>query len=269
VVLLSRFSDDGRARLHADLDWLMDAVDALEPDSQEAPLDNGLAYLLAGNTPPPAPTLHSQDLLSCAVGLVRQVLGERVLTAALELPVTKSESERRQLRHWLHSFSSLLIRSNGYSPGPNLYFGIMDALSALEAGEIRPIFKANTGRNRKANIWTLATCKLEALAWKKRLVALGHHEKSANYEVTQAFREQWDTIRRWLGQCERVLGRDRVVFMLHHAGGPSDAYVHSRKGMIGRRPPLDPVKGLSDAGARYRNELARTAELSADRSGHP
>jgi hypothetical protein len=142
----------------------------------------------------------------------------------------------------------------------------MDALRALDAGEIRAVFVAKTGKNRRANRWTLARTKLEALAWKKRLLALGYAEKAANFEITKAFGEQWDTIRKWRVQCEQILGADHVRATLDYAGGASDVYMRPATGGMFAAAKVAPLTNLESAGTAYRAELRRSGELSKRKS---
>jgi hypothetical protein len=144
-------------------------------------------------------------------------------------------------------------------------FDVLNALSALGAGEIQPIFEANRGKNRRANRWSLARTKLDALVWKKRLVATGLTEKQAKYRVMVAFGEQWDTIRKWEPQCEQILGRFHVFWELSYAGGENDFYVRPGwAGFFRRTPDIDAA--LTAAGAKYRHELIRSAVGSKAKS---
>jgi hypothetical protein len=195
-----------------------------------------------------------------------EVMGDRIRAAAVPRSYNDKVEQRGVLRSWLFKLSpNLSVRPGvlaGLMPGKHLtVFSVMDALSALDAGETQDIFKPNTGKNRRANRWSLSRAKLDALAWKKRLVALGRTEKEANYEVMVAFKEQWDTIRKWKVQCEAALGEDHVHSELTFAGGPMDPYIsQARNGMFGGAPNV--AQGLSNAGKAYRHELSQSAKLS-------
>jgi hypothetical protein len=176
--------------------------------------------------------------------------------------------QRIILRSWLEAMIPLLYRRPNalaaFMPKRQLnVFQVINAINALDAGEVQPIFEPKKGKARRANRWSLAQTKLEALAWKKRLIALGETEKNANYAITVAFGEQWDTIRKWRSQCEDILGVNHVTWELEFAGSPKDLYIDTPgTGMFGSSQRLDPQKGLEFAGTAYRNELKRSAELS-------
>jgi hypothetical protein len=201
--------DATRANMHVRLDKILDRRGQVEPVH---PL-NSLAALLP-TIPVDGDPVASNVLFREGVELLRDVLGESVRATALQRRFTSDDEQRRILRGWVNLLWPLLHVTPstvlGIAPQQELsVFEVLDALSALDAGEIRPLFVANTGKNRRANRWSLARAKLEALAWKKRLVALGHSEKDASYQVTVAFGEQWDTIRKWKRQCEQILGSDQ------------------------------------------------------------
>jgi hypothetical protein len=177
------------------------------------------------------------------------------------------------LKAWLSQLYPLLQPPIGALNGLGelrqlTYFNIMDALSALDAGEVRPVFAPNAGKNRRANRYSLARAKIEALMWKKRLVCLGFREKDARYEITVAFGEQWDTIRKWEKQCTDILGALHVRSSLLFAGSAGDPCVQpvQIKGLFGNRKPLNPLYSVKAAGDAYREEVRRSAELSKRKS---
>ena len=247
--MTERLSQADRDYLHRLLDNLIDEVQDHSPNALRA------FPTLAGKGAP--------GLLNSALNLVRFTLTEPILIEALDKPAKTALQQREQLKHWLFALRPLLSRSwlSGHSTGLEP-FEVMDALSALGAGEVQPIFQAQRGKNRRANHWTLARRKLQAVVWKKRLLALGKHEKEANHELTVAFGEQWDTMRKWKSQAERILGSDHVAVHLSMAGGDHDPYLHGTKGLIGKRPPYDAKLGLMQAGSEYRAELQRAAGLN-------
>ena len=93
---------------------------------------------------------------------------------------------------------------------------------------------------------------------------MGLHEKEASFRVTIAFTEQWETIRKWKSQCEEILGEPHVAWELYFAGSDTDPFVRpppNRAGMFGNSR-IDPEEALKAAGARYKRERTRAAELS-------
>jgi hypothetical protein len=256
-----------RRDFHKRLDAILDRRSKLETPLSSTP--GTLGSLLGSG---PIGRHDARPLLLEIVALARDVLGDGIRAGALERLYQKDSEQRKLLQSWLldlwpliHANSSTTIL--GIAPKRELtIFEVMDAVSALDAGEIRPLFVANKGKNRRANRWSVARAKLEALVWKERLRALGYAEKAANLEVTMAFGEQWDTVRKWKKQCEQIMGAQEVRMSLEFAGSPQDVYIRKpRGGMLGTIKP-DPMKSLQAAGANYRNEIRRSAELSKRKS---
>jgi hypothetical protein len=210
--------------------------------------------------------VKARDLMSDVIALAHDIVGHTVVS--LGMPGTYHK-DGDVLRAWLSVLYPLLEQAfvpPGIGKRILSVFDVMDALSALDAGEVQPIFVPNKGKNRRANRWSLAKAKLDALAWKKRLCALGYAEKAANHEITLAFGEQWDTIRKWKRQCENILGENSVYAALLMAGSRMDGYVDKSAGTFCSLR-LDPKAGLKAAGEKYRAEVARSAELSKRKSG--
>jgi hypothetical protein len=254
-----------RAKFHERLDEIMDRRSELEPPAKSLA---ELAFL--PGTTPPLPRGAARYLWLDVIALARDVLGDALRASAIERLYKEDSQQRGLLRSWLSDLWPLLHVPPsilGIAPQRDLtIFEVMDALSALDAGEIRPLFVANTGKNRRANRWSVARAKLEALVWKKRLRALGYHEKASNLEITMAFGEQWDTIRKWKTQCEQILGAEHVRAAMDYAGSSRDIYVNRpRGGFFGSLKP-DPLKSLQTAGNAYRGEVRRSAELSKRKS---
>jgi hypothetical protein len=261
----SAVDDELRQSLHDRLDHLLDQRSRIESPHPV----NALGAMYAGvfpNAIEPKNRQRARSLFLESVRLARDTLGDGIIRAGLPRTYTVESEQRDLLRGWLRVFHPLL------QPWPAVWavepdtkelsvFDVLDSLSALDAGEIRPIFAANKGKNRRANRWSLARTKLEALVWKKRLRALGYEEKAANYEITVAFGEQWDTIRKWKVQCEQTLGESHVSAALDYAGSDIDGYLRKTDGMLGGSS-LNASFGLKTAGENYRNELRRSADLS-------
>ena len=259
--------DSERRLLHDRLDALLDIREKIEPP----PPANALGAFLGL---PGAPTgeivdsdlVHASQAVREVIRLAHDIVGDPILRAGIRRTYTRDNEQRSVLRGWLSLFLPLLQPqiSMWQRPSENKRLGpfdVLDALSALDAGEIRPIFVANKGKNRRANRWSLAAAKLEALVWKKRLRLLGRAEKVANYDITVAFGEQWDTIRKWQVQCEQILGKPHVESALQFAGSAADGFVHRPSGIFGA-VKFNTDAALELAGRRYRDELSRSAELS-------
>lgn len=256
-----------RRSLHQRLDLILD----LRGEVEVLVSPNALGGLLGNQFQQVRSDNAARQVFDEAVELARDTLGEAIRRAGLRRTYQRGDEERMVLRSWLIAVAPLInVQPStvlALAPDSELaLIDVVDSLSALDAGEIRPIFMANTGKNRRANRWSLARTKLNALIWKKRLLALGHAEKSANYEITKAFGEQWDTMRRWKVQCEQILGTHYVKWQLEHAGSAGDIYLRtSPHPQFGNWKP-DPADGLKREGDAYQHELRRSAELSKRKS---
>lgn len=262
--------ESARAKFHERLDEILDRRFELEPPINSLGKLAGLPAILPGAVPAVSPDV-ARHLWVATIALARDALGDAVRAAAVPRLYKEDTEQRGLLQSWLSDLWPLLNAPSwtilGISPKRELtVFEVMDALSALDAGEIRPLFVANTGKNRRANRWSIASAKLEALIWKKRLRALGFAEKAANFEVTMAFGEQWDTIRKWRTQCEQILGEAHVRVALDYAGSSRDVYVRQPQGGLFASVKRDPLKSLQTAGSAYRSEIQRSAELSKRKS---
>lgn len=254
--------DELRRSLHKRLDDLLDRRSALEVVEPV----NTLGQLAAHYVTTTSIAARSRPLIYEAAKLARDLVGENLQDAALRSEPEEQKRPRELVRRWLELVLPLLKQRPHFGSLQKklTIYDVLDGLSALDAGEIQPIFKANTGKNRRANRWTLARTKLSALAWKKRLLAMGVPEKEASFRVTVAFEEQWETIRKWKSQCEDILGEDHVKWDLHFAGDDTDPFIHpppSRSGMFANSR-IDPEQALAAAGAGYVRERKRAAELS-------
>jgi hypothetical protein len=250
-----------RRKLHERLDQLLDKRSALEP---EGPF-NSLGRLANLHAEIASRGIEARPLFFQAAELARDVIGEDLRNGVLNSVSAQRKQPRQMVRDWLGLVHPLLTQWPAWvTPAKITLYDVLDGLSALDAGEIQPLFKANTGKNRRANRWSLAKAKLDALVWKKRLLTMGIPEKEASFQVTVAFSEQWETIRKWKSQCEAILGPEHVKLELYFAGSDSDPYIGThpvRTGMFANRP-IDPIESLRAAGREYQRERARSAELS-------
>ena len=261
--------DAAREALHRELDRILDRRAELE---LRHPLNALLGVAPTDRNPVGSPGHRmASELFTDAITLASDMLGAITKQVALGASYDRDAEQRPILKRWLNMLVPLI-----YSPPPFslvsagkrvlTVFDVQNALSALDAGEVMPLLRPFRGRNRRKNHWSLARAKLGALMWKKRLRALGYGEKDANFRITVAFGEQWDTIRRWQAQCESILGLPTVRASLGFVGKPGDPYLEgSRTGMIGMSQ-LDPLKALEMAGADYQQEKRRAAELSPRKS---
>jgi hypothetical protein len=133
-------------------------------------------------------------------------------------------------------------------------------LRALDVGEVWPIFQPGKRGNRPANLYSLSLARLSALEWKRRLISLGQSEGEANRQITAAFGEQWDTIRKWGSSCSASLGELFVKASLERAE-TSEQWERPRMGLLGTSESGWSAR-LQRAGENYRAEKCRAAELS-------
>lgn len=206
------------------------------------------------------------SLIFDVIDLARDVMGDTVIARGFPRRFRQEADQRHVLRNWLRILHPLIQPRTGPMQEDGEIrelsaFDVLDSISALDAGEVQPIFEPNRGKYRRANHWSLARAKLLALVWKKRLRSLGYEEKAANYEITLAFGEQWDTIRKWRTQSEKILGELPVKNDIEAAGSPLDPYMPKKSGMFGSSPS-QPLAALKAAGESYREEARKAAELS-------
>lgn len=260
-----------RQQLHNELDEVLDFRRNLEGENAQ-PV-NALAGLGQYHTAAIAQEdrYKAIKLFRQAIAFASRVIGQPTRDAVIERTYQTDDQARRVLASWIQHLRPILQLPPksllGLIPDRELTtFGVEHALKALNAGEVQPIFRPVKGKNRRANRYSLAQAKLEALIWEKRLRALGHHTKDAKHMVTVAFGEQWDTIRKWHAQCQDILGADSVRFSLEFSGSSHDRYLSKSTGLLGALSRPDPAKYLGWAGDEYKRERARSAELSKRKS---
>ena len=260
-----------RQALHQELDRILDRREEFE---KQHPLNALLGITPADINPIGSPgQIKASTLFGDAVALASNTLGRSIQQVAIAAGYERDADQRPILKYWLSMLIPLIYSPRSFSilsanKKELNAFDVLNALSALDAGEVMPLVRPYTGRNRRKNHWSLAKAKLGALAWKKRLRALGYAEKDANFRITVAFAEQWDTIRRWQTQCISILGAPMVEATLDFAGSAGDPYLEKPSGIFGAVAKLDPLKALESAGQDYQTEKRRAAELSP-RKGKP
>jgi hypothetical protein len=260
-------SDERRRSLHDRLDQILDESSRIGGWSRPTSLAEIVVQSACEAGLSWEARRKARELISEVASLASDVVGQSVISVGLPRVYARDGEQRELLREWLSILYPLLeppvLPSGARAEGKHelSIFDVMNALSALDAGEVQPIFVPRKGKNRRANRWSLGRAKLEALVWKKRLRSLGYAEKAANHEITIAFGEQWDTVRKWKTQCEQILGESHVYAALIMAGSAMDRYVKRKQGVFGA-PALNPMKGLQEAGEKYRSEVLRSAELS-------
>jgi len=207
----------------------------------------------------------ARELMGQAANFLRDVLGPAVRSAALQLPIRDGDGGKNVLSGWLRLLEPILDTSQPTIIGgaPDQYLALFEVfvgLSALKAGEVQPLFQPGERGNKPANAYSLALAKLLALEWKETLGALGYKDGEANNLISQAFGEQWDTIRKWRRSCATVLDEFMVSYCIRKAGDVSRYQSRFAQGFFGA--PRTPEEDLRSAGNLYRMERRRAAEAS-------
>lgn len=266
-VLGAGVSDQERARLHSALDALLDqrqSWDAINGNSFGGSVLGGHAGLptytnLAEN----ASGEDAREIVKDGAKLLRDALGTALRSAAFQRPIRDEDGGKRVLSEWLRLVEPLLETPSSFGSAPDQYLRLYEVfigLSALSAGEVQPLFQPGDRGKKPANSYSLAWAKLRALEWKETLGALGYKDGDANNIISQAFGEQWDTIRKWRQSCGSVLDDITVAYCLEKARDVCRYQSQSPSRLFGglRTPEED----LKLAGTRYRDERRRSAEAS-------
>ena len=259
---------DWRRDLHAKLEAILDERAELEARAEirqthenSAFQHGSYAYLSKGPV-----RLEAHALLRAAASLAAEAVGVPLRSAALQMPANDGPGQRAALRDWLNALEPLT-----YLPLPTPLTNEGDeslaehivwlGLRALDVGEVWDLFEPGKRGNRPANLYSLSIARLSALEWKRRLLSLGHSEGDANRQITAAYGEQWDTIRKWERSCAATLGSVFVAASLARADHDESHNVGRPRGLFGRL--MDPpAERLQAAGDKYRTQKRRAAELS-------
>lgn len=262
-------SEQERARLHRALDALLDQRAAWEQSNDIASNPSVLGGLLGLSSythlADKAAGADARDITGDAAKLLRDVLGVALRSATFQRAIRDDDGGKRVLSDWLRVLEPILETPAssilGSAPDKHLQLiEVLIGLSALRAGEVQPLFRPGDRGNKPANSYSLASVKLCALEWKEALCALGHSDGEANNLISQAFREQWDTIRKWRQPCASVLGDFVVSYRLGKARDVSHYQSSGRSALFGT--PRTPEQDLQTAGAMYREERRRAADAS-------
>lgn len=253
-------------RLHAKLDAIIALRAKLEEEAgvgTPKAIAMGLSYAHLATTPV-AP--KARVLMREAAALAADAVGEPLRCAAFQMPANDGAGQRAALREWLSVLDPILDL-----PRPTFFSSTADqileehvvwlGLRALDVGEVREIFQPRNRGNRPANSFSLSIARLTALEWKRRLMSLGYSEGDANREITAAFGEQWDTIRKWEASCGSTLGEAFVAASLRRAEHDEKARADAPGGLFGARRQTS-LERLRFHGEQYKVEKRRAAELS-------
>jgi hypothetical protein len=104
---------------------------------------------------------------------------------------------------------------------------VLEELENLSYGEISEIFRAAPLKpSQRHNRGKLAKLRLKALAWEKWLRASQSMTAfDSHMAVSEAYRTDWDAIRKWRTSCIKILGPTKVKFSLQQAAaGHQPAY---------------------------------------------
>jgi hypothetical protein len=263
---LAQLHSDWRQRLHAKLDAIIDRRDELEAEAGVTPPSAFVALRLSyAHLSMTAAGPKARTLMREAASLAAEAVGEPLRCAAFQTPANDGPGQRAALRDWLSMLTPILDlpMPTFLGSAPNEYLGehtVWLGLRALDVGEVWQIFQPGKRGNRPANLYSLSLARLAALQWKRRLLSLGFSEGDANREITAAFGEQWDTIRKWEASCSATLGKVFVADGLNRAD--HDEKARPRSTGLTAAYDQEPLERLAFAGTQYRQAKRLAAELS-------
>lgn len=215
-------SDDERARLHDLLDRIIDQRENLQGWLAESPFINALL----GKPVDP----NSQAAMNLANTGARLAFAEMIKLAvealgparSLTLPTATDDPENIRWALWLRlqrvaplidGASSGMFGKSGF-PLPR----VLDELENLSYGDIGTIFRAPPRKpSQRRNRGKLAKLRLKALAWDRWLQqSEGLSALDAHSAIEQAYRTEWEAIRKWKSACRGILGA-QVDWALNYA----------------------------------------------------
>ncbi|RYG86332.1 MAG: hypothetical protein EON59_10250 [Alphaproteobacteria bacterium] len=223
-----------RAALHAELDRLLDARDAL------ALREGWRAKLLLGDF----------------AEFVHRAAGQTIVSAALQDDAADMDSPaqdwrtdedcRRHVVTVAEVALTVAARLVGHDQG-GATLDVRDELRAMLGGDAPRLLAPFPGaQGRPTNAYALATTQLRALEWAKALEERGDNAAMRQVKISNAFGHPWDTIRKWDRPCKRELGDGYVRFALKRAARPGVTF------------PLEAEQGEAAAlqwdGRRYKLE---------------
>lgn len=199
-------SIDERKRLHDILDALLNEREYLEKWSEQAHTIIGIQLLQRGVFP-------ARDLHRNASKLLVQLLGEEVRSMALLYGQTGLDSFAETARLLLPAFSQpkpkslkMQMLSEFADSFPDPEEIIDDLVGVVEGDEPRTFQIVRRNKGQPMRPYRIAKLKCRALYWEKLLKKMEHPTKTRHDIISDAFRTDFETIRKWKYSALKVLG---------------------------------------------------------------
>jgi len=201
-------SDEERETLHTILDALINARNSLERIDPST-LNPGMQYSQAWSGP-------RRDLAWQASRLVKRILGPRLHQTELALLFEAKLHENSQdgevlatLANSLRSFLPLFLQDDrdGYLHGDEAIMKIIDDFMGIYWGDEPRFFRPLPRRQgQHKRLYRLNRLRLTALNWDKYLETVGIGARERHRVISDAYRTEWDSIRKWAAAIEGQYG---------------------------------------------------------------
>lgn len=200
---------DERESLHLMLDYLLNTRDKLEKIDPDTLDKGGQFYWLY--------TLPRHEFFNNASNFLRKLLGPKLHSAELALLFdlqlqedTRNTDVPAVIANSLRSFLPLFMeraKHEGETFGDEKIEKIIEDLMGIYWGDEPRFFataKKQQGSHKRP--YRQARLRLAALNWDKYLAAAGLPVFERHAIISEAFRADWDTIRKWAKPIEELFG---------------------------------------------------------------
>lgn len=201
-------SKEERETLHLMLDAMLNARDSLER-IDPTKLEPGLPFSSAWSRP-------RKDLCLLGARLVRRALGEKLhhseMTQLFDTELEENASEQDLLATIANSLRSFLplFMSQGDSEWRNddeVIVRVIEDFMGIYWGDEPRFFKvAPRVQGQHKRLYRLNKLRLSALDWDKYLAAVGMAARRRHRIISDAYRTEWDAIRKWASIVEAQYG---------------------------------------------------------------
>lgn len=200
---------DERESLHLTLDYLLNTRQNLErvyADSSPENLQSFWAY-----------KLPRHEFFWDASNFLRRVLGPKIHSDELRLLFdmeleedTKNAAVLSVIAHSLRAFLPLFMERAAHRgeafDEENIRKIVADLMGVYFGDEPRFFATAKKQKGAPKRPYRLALLRLAALKWDKYLAAAGLSAFERHRVISEAFRTEWDTIRKWAKPMEQQFG---------------------------------------------------------------
>ncbi len=111
----------------------------------------------------------------------------------------------------LKSVSPLIDNVGREELGASWSKKLIDGLSALDAGEVQPLFKPGTRKAKNVNAYTVASIKYEFFLMRKNLIFVGFSLLQIEELFGQYAKVRWNTASRWSRTVDKVLKLEEML----------------------------------------------------------